>query len=69
MPMINLIRKAARPGLGRRRRAARQREIAPPIATLDDWKGFVPYCSLELIISGRAPGRGSEGTMTGNHHP
>ena len=30
-----------------------------PIATLER---FVVYCSLELIISGRAPGRGPEGT-------
>ena len=37
----------------------------PPIATLEM---FVVYCSsfkLELIISGRAPGRGPEGTGKG----
>ena len=31
----------------------------PPIATLER---FVVYCPSELIISGRAPGRGPEGT-------
>ena len=34
-----------------------------PIATLER---FVVYCSSELIISGRASGRGPEGTVTGN---
>ena len=36
-----------------------------PIATLER---FVLYCSSELIISGRAPGRGPEGTGNRNRH-
>ena len=43
--------------------AAPLREIAA-IATLER---FVVYCSLELIISGRAPGRGPEGTGNCTH--